>query len=151
MELAHPKNVQKQLRCYKEIDISDLKHNGGKSWSNSQPKLQYEVVDAPFQLPVSKADPEKPNPKMGISKVLFNVNGNLLITFNETQPRVIWIWDIPTLQPLCVIEQTNQIKSIEWNPLFPEQFSFCCGTGLLYLWERKYGCDAIQVPAGFQF
>jgi WD40 repeat protein len=144
-ELAHPKSVQK-LRCFKEVDVSDQKQ---KAWSG-QPKLQYEVVDGPFQLPVTKADPDKPNPKVGVGKVLFNATGTLLITHNESQPRVIWLWDIPTLQPLCVIEQTNPIKSIEWNPTVADQFSFCCGNGLLYLWEKQYGCDAIQVPAGFR-
>jgi WD40 repeat protein len=106
------------------------------------------MVEAPFQLPVTKPDMEKANAKMGVSQVLFNVNGSLLATVNESQPKVIWVWDIPTLQLLCVVQQTLPIKSVQWNPLLPDQFSFCCGNGMVYLWERKFGCDAVQVPAG---
>jgi hypothetical protein len=52
---------------------------------------------------------------------------------------------------VALIQQTVLIKAIAWNPLIPSQLAFCCGNGLLYLWEENSGCDAIQVPAGISF
>jgi hypothetical protein len=66
----------------------------------------------------------------------------------DAQPTVLWIWDLTTLKQLAVIQQTVPIRSCAWNPLLTDQLAFCTGNGLVYLWERRFGCDAIEVPAG---
>ncbi|KAI8896244.1 hypothetical protein BC833DRAFT_541597 [Globomyces pollinis-pini] len=149
IEFNHPKQVSlPNIVLHKEVDISNVNNYGGiKSWTSSRPKLQYEDHMSPFSIPITKVDPEKPNPKMGVGCTLFNCTADILLTCNENQPRVLWIWDVTTLKQLAVIQQTQSISHVEWNPLNPNQLAFCCGNGLLYLWEKSNGCDAIEVPA----
>lgn len=52
------------------------------------------------------------------------------------------------LKQIALIQQTQPIKAVAWNPLVKERLAFCCASGLLYLWEYGLGCDAIEVPAG---
>ncbi|KAJ3319035.1 WD repeat-containing protein wrap73 [Boothiomyces sp. JEL0866] len=106
-----------------------------------------EVKKTPCTIPAINVDPEKPNPKVGISTVSFNCTGNMLLTRNEKQPNVLWIWDMASLKQLALIQQTQPIKAVAWNPLVKERLAFCCASGLLYLWECGLGCDAIEVPA----
>ena len=65
----------------------------------------------------------------------------------DSQPLVLRIWDISKLQMACVVQQTLPILKIQWNPAVPYQLAFCCGNGLIYLWDKESGCDAIEVPA----
>jgi WD40 repeat protein len=116
-----------------------------------------EKLNMPVSIPRTKADKENVNQKVGISFAEFSCGGNLLLTKNgkfniykESQPRVLWIWDIPNVKLHSVIIQALPIRSIKWNPVVADQFAFCCGNGLLYLWDIKLGCDAIEVPAGMQ-
>jgi hypothetical protein len=59
----------------------------------------------------------------------------------------LWVWDIAECKQIAVIQQFSAIKSVDWNPLIPEQLAFSCGTGMVYLWEKEFGCDAVEVPA----
>jgi WD40 repeat protein len=65
----------------------------------------------------------------------------------DTQPTALWIWDIAECKQIAIIQQTLPIKAIAWNPLVPEQIAFSCSNGLVYLWEKAFGCDAIEIPA----
>ena len=71
----------------------------------------------------------------------------MLIIFVDSQPTVLWVWDIATCKQIALIQQTSAIKSVFWNPIVPEQLAFSCSTGMVYLWESNFGSDAIQVPA----
>ncbi|KAJ3258145.1 WD repeat-containing protein wrap73 [Boothiomyces macroporosus] len=148
IELSHEKQVaEKNIPCYKEIDLVQVNGNT-RSWaSNVKPKLSYEVKKTPCSVPTINVDPEKPNPKVGISTIAFNCTGNLLLTRNEKQPNALWIWDMINLKQMALIQQTQPIKAVAWNPLVKERLAFCCASGLLYLWEYGLGCDAIEVPA----
>ena len=65
----------------------------------------------------------------------------------DTQPLVLRIWDISKLKLECLVQQTMPILKTQWNPVIPYQLAFCCGNGLIYLWDKASGCDAIEVPA----
>ncbi|KAJ3275834.1 WD repeat-containing protein wrap73 [Terramyces sp. JEL0728] len=148
VELGHGKQVtEKNINYYKEIDLVEMNGNA-RSWSTKvRPKLSYEVKKPPCAVPTANVDPEKPNPKVGISTVTFNCTGSLLLTRNEKQPNVLWIWDAVTLKQTALIQQTQSIKAVAWNPLVKERLAFCCASGILYLWEQGLGSDAIEVPA----
>ena len=91
----------------------------------------------------------------------FNSAGSLLVTRNgklqinslcslyilDSQPLTLWVWDIVQCKQIAIIQQTAQIKNVRWNPSIPDQLAFCCSSGLIYLWEKSFGCDAIEVPA----
>ena len=101
-----------------------------------------------------RPDPEKLNPKIGINVVKFNCTGNMLVTKNgaifidlDSQPLILWVWDVAQCKQIAVIQQFSAIKSVAWNPLIPDQLAFSCGTGMVYLWEKGFGCDAVEVPA----
>jgi hypothetical protein len=45
------------------------------------------------------------------------------------------------------VKQTLPVRYLKWNPVLKDQFGFCVGNGLIYLWDKELGCDAIEVPA----
>ncbi|KAJ3304502.1 WD repeat-containing protein wrap73 [Kappamyces sp. JEL0829] len=132
LEFDHPRQVsQANIKFYKEIDLAEFGNTkGSKTWSQGRQKLQYEISETPCSLPAVRPDPEKPNPKM-----------------LDSQPLVLWIWDVAQCRQIAVIQQTTSIKTVQWNPLLPDQLAFCTGNGLIYLWEAGFGCDAVEVPA----
>lgn len=71
----------------------------------------------------------------------------LYLSLIDCQPLTLWVWDISQCKQIAIIQQTQPIKAISWNPQIPDQLAFCCSSGLLYLWEKSYGCDAIEIPA----
>lgn len=119
---------------------------GVKSWSGNKPKLQYEVNDTPSTIATLRSDVEKPNPKRGVGILGFNSTGSMIVSRNDSQLASLWIHDISTAKLITIITQTSNIKAVKWNPVLEDQLAFCCGNGLIYLWEFKYGCDAIEVP-----
>jgi hypothetical protein len=101
-------------------------------------EISYHPVTLPL-LPMQE--------KSGVGMILYNCDGNLMLTKNENQPNVIYIRDLKQLKLIAIVQQLDTIKSIKWNPVNPDQLCFCCSTGLIYIWERDIGCDAIEVPA----
>jgi hypothetical protein len=67
----------------------------------------------------------------------------------DNQPTCLWIWNLIELYQIALIQQIAPIKTAQWNPLFPDRLAFCCSVGVIYIWDKEFGCDALQVPAGF--
>uniref|UniRef100_A0A672YH74 WD repeat containing, antisense to TP73 n=1 Tax=Sphaeramia orbicularis TaxID=375764 RepID=A0A672YH74_9TELE len=109
-----------------------------------------EICPLPVQIPVVKPDPDRANPKIGISSLAFSADGRYLATKNDNMASVAWVWDMQKMNLVAVLEHTSAVKCFQWDPKHP-RLALCTGNAKLYLWSPA-GCVSVQVPAegGFQ-
>lgn len=111
---------------------------------------KYEICPSPVQIPVVKPDPERANPKIGISTMAFSSDSRYLATKDDSMASAVWVWDMQKLNLLAVLQQTSAVCCFQWDPRRP-RLALCTGTSKLYLWSPA-GCVSVQVPTegGFQ-
>ena len=51
------------------------------------------------------------------------------------------------MKQIGLVLQSTAVKSIQWNPMNPNQFAICCSTGVIYIWNLESGCEAMRIPA----
>ncbi|XP_006785828.1 WD repeat-containing protein WRAP73 [Neolamprologus brichardi] len=157
-QFEHPATVEStKATVYKEVerrpavgtDEMSL-HNitTGSTLFNTQSK--YEICSLPFQIPVVKPDPDRANPKIGVSVLAFSSNNHYLATKNDNMASVVWVWNMQMMSLEAVLEQTSAVRCFQWDPRHP-RLALCTGNTKLYLWSPG-GCVAVQVPTegGFQ-
>ena len=71
----------------------------------------YEIVSGNIQIPVTKPDPSKANPRIGIGTVAFSSDSRYVVTKNDSMPSTVWIWDIQKLK-MCRRSDTRIVNSM---------------------------------------
>ncbi|KAG8002780.1 WD repeat-containing protein WRAP73 [Nibea albiflora] len=157
-QFEHPANINNtKAVVYKEVEkrpavgSDDLSlHNItiGTTLFNTQSK--YEICPPPVQIPVIKPDPDRANPKIGVSTLAFSSDSRYLATKNDNMSSVVWVWDMQKMSLEAVLEQTSAVRCFQWDPRRP-RLALCTGNTKLYLWSPA-GCVSVQVPTegGFQ-
>mmetsp|Transcript_6052 Transcript_6052/g.10416 ORF Transcript_6052/g.10416 Transcript_6052/m.10416 type:complete len:429 (-) Transcript_6052:100-1386(-) len=110
------------------------------------PKTRYIIAVQPCTIPSTKPDTGKPNPKMGISSVVWSFDSKFLYSRNENMPNVVWIWEVANLRLQSVLVHTNPVKAVEWDPIRP-RLAVCTGTPALFVWNPA-SASVIDVPTG---
>ena len=105
---------------------------------------KYEIVEAPLNLPAIAPKTEKSLPKVGIAICEFSFDNKYLATIEESMKTCLHIWCIRTLQLVVVLQQSNPIKCVRWDPS-GSRLALCTGNNKLYLWSLP-GSVSIQVP-----
>ncbi|XP_003444836.1 WD repeat-containing protein WRAP73 [Oreochromis niloticus] len=157
-QFEHPATVEStKATVYKEVerrpavgtDEMSL-HNitTGSTLFNTQSK--YEICSLPVQIPVVKPDPDRANPKIGVSVLAFSSDNHYLATKNDNMASAVWVWNMQKMSLEAVLEQTSAVRCFQWDPRHP-RLALCTGNTKLYLWSPG-GCVAVQVPTegGFQ-
>ncbi|KAH7389852.1 hypothetical protein BKA66DRAFT_568771 [Pyrenochaeta sp. MPI-SDFR-AT-0127] len=54
--------------------------------------------------------------KQGISILVFNADGTLCATRDDSTPSTVWIWDLRSLKPRMILIQYAPVKSLLWHP-----------------------------------
>ncbi|XP_066547165.1 WD repeat-containing protein WRAP73 [Amia ocellicauda] len=119
----------------------------GSSLFRTQSK--YEICQLPVQVPVVKPDPDRANPKIGVSCMAFSSDSRYLATKNDNMPNSVWLWDIQKLRLFVVLEQVAPVRSFQWDPRRP-RLALCTGNSKVYLWSPA-GCVSVQVPGEGSF
>ncbi|KAM4610867.1 WD repeat-containing protein WRAP73 isoform 2-T2 [Polymixia lowei] len=157
-EFEHPATVNNpKAVVYKEVerrptvasdDLSIHNISMGSTLFNTQSK--YEIYQPPVQIPVVKPDPDRANPKIGVSTLAFSSDSRYLATKNDSMASVVWVWDMQKLSLEAVLEHTSAVRCFQWDPRRP-RLALCTGNAKLYLWSPA-GCVSVQVPTegGFQ-
>lgn len=157
-QFEHPASINNtKAVVYKEVErrqavgSEDLSlHNItiGSTLFNTQSK--YEIYPPPVQFPVVKPDPDRANPKIGVSSLAFSSDSRYLATKNDNMVTVVWVWDMQKMSLAAVLEQTAAVRCFQWDPRHP-RLALCTGNTKLYLWSPA-GCVSVQVPTegGFQ-
>lgn len=140
------KEVERRLGAGDDLSLHNI--TMGTTLFNTQSK--YEICPLPVQVPVVKPDPDRANPKIGISSLVFSSDGRYLATKNDNMASVVWVWDMQKLNLVSVLEHTSAVRCFQWDPKHP-RLALCTGNTKLYLWSPA-GCVSVQVPAdgGFQ-
>jgi len=151
-ELKHPTKITNpNVIIYQEIERKAvlLPWENAGSASKYSPPSQYALQDKPFQVPNIRADPEKPNPKLGVGSVTFSSDNTYMVTKNDNMPNVLWIWNMVKLKLHTVLVQAHPIRAFVWDP---EQvrLALCCGGSKIYIWSPG-GCLAVEVPCDADF
>ncbi|KAG9332835.1 hypothetical protein JZ751_014934 [Albula glossodonta] len=94
-------------------------------------------------------DPDRANPKIGISSMAFSPDNRYLATKNDNMPNCVWVWDMQKLRLLAVLEQVAAIRCFLWDPRRP-RLALCTGNAKIYLWSPA-GCVSVQVPVEGNF
>uniref|UniRef100_A0A8C9YDS7 WD repeat containing, antisense to TP73 n=1 Tax=Sander lucioperca TaxID=283035 RepID=A0A8C9YDS7_SANLU len=137
--------VYKEVEKRPAVGSDDLSlHNItiGTTLFNTQSK--YEICPPPVQVPVVKPDPDRANPKIGVSTLAFSSDSRYLATKNDNMASVVWVWDMQKMSLLAVLEQTSAVRCFQWDPRRP-RLALCTGNTKLYLWSPA-GCVSVQVP-----
>ncbi|XP_076596630.1 WD repeat-containing protein WRAP73 [Chaetodon auriga] len=157
-QFEHPATINNtKAVVYKEVErrptvgSDDLSlHNItiGTTLFNTQSK--YEICSLPVQIPVVKPDPDRANPKIGVSTLAFSPDSRYLATKNDNMASVVWVWDMQKMSLEAVLEHTSAVRCFQWDPRRP-RLALCTGNTKLYLWSPA-GCVSVQVPTegGFQ-
>ncbi|XP_049609478.1 WD repeat-containing protein WRAP73 [Syngnathus scovelli] len=112
---------------------------------------KYEILPSPVQMPVVRPDPDRPNPKIGVSTLAFSSDSRYLATKNDNIASVIWVWNMEKMSLEAVLEQMSAVRCFQWDPRCP-RLAICTGNTNIYLWTPT-GCVSVQVPSddgGFQ-
>lgn len=110
---------------------------------------KYEMQEFPVSIPGVKPDPEKPNPKLGVGMISFSPDSRYIATRNDNMPNVVWIWDVVNLRLSVVLQQTNPVREIKWDPT-QARLAICTANNKLYLWSPA-GCVSVTVPVEASF
>jgi len=112
-------------------------------------------------LPLTRPNPDKPDPKSGAIQLEWNVNGSLLlarfgsyipktrpelllIKFTENAPTAVHIFTFPApSQPFdphlrSVLLHNHPVLYTRWNPVRSGSLLLCCGTGGVYTWTSEW-------------
>ncbi|XP_040049318.1 WD repeat-containing protein WRAP73 [Gasterosteus aculeatus] len=138
--------VYKEVEKRTAVGSDDLSlHNItiGTTLFNTQSK--YEICPPPVQIPVVKPDPDRANPKIGVSTLAFSSDSRYLATKNDNMASVVWVWDMQKMSLVAVLQQTSAVRCFQWDPRRP-RLALCTGNTKLYLWSPA-GCVSVQVPA----
>ncbi|XP_035697911.1 WD repeat-containing protein WRAP73-like isoform X1 [Branchiostoma floridae] len=153
IDFSHPPLLEGKAVVYKEIEKKlpslqgEVDPPGGAVFTGSS---HYEVVsERPAQIPVIKADPEKANPKIGVSLAVFSPDSKYLATRNDNMPCALWIWDIRQLALVAILLQAAPVKHLEWDPC-QSRLAFCTGTNKVYMWSPA-GALSVDVPVEASF
>ncbi|KAF6735514.1 WD repeat-containing protein WRAP73 [Oryzias melastigma] len=125
-------------------------HNITVASSLFSTQSKYEISPLPVQIPVVKPDPDRANPKIGVSALAFSSDSRYVATKNDNMATAVWVWDMQKVRLEAVLEQTSSVRCFQWDPRRP-RLALCTGNSKLYLWSPG-GCVSVQVPAegGFQ-
>jgi WD40 repeat protein len=107
---------------------------------------RYGMQDPPLRLPTLKVPTDKPNPPIGVSICAWSPDSRYLATRNDSQPTVLWIWDMLTLTLSVVLIQLQPIKSVSWSPR-SLHLVICTGTPRVFLWSEE-GASVCEIPFG---
>lgn len=102
------------------------------------------VTKRPFNVPCSKLDWDKANPKMGICAAKFSQDGRHLATLNENMPCTMWIWSIRSVNLAAIIQCKSAVTGFEWNPV-NSRLSVCTGREVIYVWSTE-SCRRFSSP-----
>ncbi|XP_072043725.1 WD repeat-containing protein WRAP73-like [Amphiura filiformis] len=158
VEHPHPSSLDSSSAViYKEIEQKPqlLGHDADAPWPPTASKLmftiqsKYEVVDGTVQIPTTKPDPDKANPRVGISLLSFSPDNRYMVSKNDNMPNALWIWDVQKLSQAVLLLQVGNIKSAQWDPHQP-RLAMCTSSNKLYLWSPT-GCVSVEVPAEASF
>ncbi|XP_034027428.1 WD repeat-containing protein WRAP73-like [Thalassophryne amazonica] len=129
-----------------ELSLHDI--TAGGAFISSQSK--YEICAPPVQIPVVKPDPDRANPKIGVSCLAFSADSRYLATKNDSMASVLWVWEMQKSSLEAVLEHTAAVRCFQWDPRRP-RLALCTGNSKLYLWSPT-GCVCVPVPTenGFQ-
>ncbi|KAI1892555.1 hypothetical protein AGOR_G00134790 [Albula goreensis] len=157
-EFEHPASISNSKAVvYKEVEkrpvlgSDDLSIRQqltmGSALFSTQSK--YEICQLPVQVHVVKPDPDRANPKIGISSMAFSPDNRYLATKNDNMPNCVWVWDMQKLRLLAVLEQVAAVRCFLWDPRRP-RLALCTGNAKIYLWSPA-GCVSVQVPVEGNF
>ncbi|XP_077370708.1 WD repeat-containing protein WRAP73 [Festucalex cinctus] len=157
-QFEHPATItNSKAVVYKEVEKRSAAGSGELFLHNitmdstviiSQSK--YEIHPAPVQMPVVRPDPDRANPKIGVSTLAFSSDSRYLATKNDNMASVIWVWDMQKMSLEAVLEQMSAVRCFQWDPR-RSRLAICTGNTNVYLWTPA-GCFSVQVPSddGFQ-
>ncbi|MBN3282428.1 WRP73 protein, partial [Polyodon spathula] len=158
IEFEHPATVKNpKTVVYKEVEKRAVLGSGDLSFHHNltmgsslfSTQSKYEVSPAPVQVPVIKPDPERANPKIGISTMAFSSDNRYLVTKNDNMPNDLWIWDMQKLKLFVVLEQAAPVRCFQWDPC-RSRLAICTGNSKVYMWSPA-GCVSVQVPVEGSF
>ena len=109
----------------------------------------YSTPPLPVAVPTSQPDPEKPNPRLGVSMASFSPDSHYLATRNDNMPCAVWVWDMVELGLAALLLQTTAVKDLSWDPTQP-RLAIAAGNSRLYLWSPA-GCVSVCVPCDPSF
>ncbi|KAL2103361.1 hypothetical protein ACEWY4_000229 [Coilia grayii] len=146
VEFDHPATINNSKAVvYREVDkrlVVPLDYNRNSSDFSTQSK--YEICQMPVQVPTVDPDPDRANPKVGVSSLAFSSNNRYLATKNDNMPNCVWVWDVQCAGLQAVLEQVSAVRCFAWDPKRP-RLALCTGSNKLYLWSTA-GCVSVKVP-----
>ena len=103
----------------------------------------YTTAPTPFSALYIKPE-DKPNPKIGISSIMFSGNSSFIASRNDTMPTSVFIWDVKASSLLAVLVQLEHVRVMQWHPT-KSLLAICASTPNIYIWTPD-GAYVVHVP-----
>lgn len=164
LEFEHPSKISsKDLVIFKETDSSarnrkDLSSSLLNDSNNINEKellniyscpSKYEIYSGSLQIAAIKPDLDKPNPKIGVSSILFSCDNRFMLSRNDSMPNILWIWDMVKFKLANVLIQVMAVKCVSWDPK-QARLALCTNNNKIYMWSPQ-GCISVETPCEASF
>ena len=136
-ECTHPTEVRESFADDAVAWTEPTDDNGG-----------YIARRLPISVPSLRANPDKPQPKVGIGLLSWSTGGRYLATRNDNMPRVLWVWDGTTLLLHSVLLQIGAIRMAVWHPT-QQLLAICTSSSKVFMWSPR-GCRTAPLPTAHE-
>ncbi|KAM8831088.1 WD repeat-containing protein WRAP73 [Synchiropus picturatus] len=146
-QFDHPANINGCKTVYKEL-VTPAPVSKELPLRPSAPRCssltKYEVCAQPVHISSVKPDPDRANPKIGVSSLAFSCDSHFLATKNDNMATAVWVWDMNKMSLRAVLDHTAAIRCFQWDPQRP-RLAICTGQSKLHLWSPA-GCVSVNIP-----
>ena len=122
---------------------------------------RYTVAESlPFRVPLTKALPDRANPRTGVRMIEWSPDGGFVATVADDMPGSVWIWSASTLRTVAVLVHGGgagaaapkeggrparmRVESMRWDPK-RLRLAIVCGNDKVYIWTLE-GASLIRIP-----
>ena len=106
---------------------------------NGNNKRSYKPAPQPVTPPSSQFFAKSTPPKQGISLMVANYDGTLLVTRDDAVPTTAWIWSLRTGKAITSLIHHSPIQHLTWNPSQPVLLIQCAiPEPSVHLWRAAW-------------
>eukprot|EP00124_Ichthyophonus_hoferi_P001733 Ihof_evm5s99 gene=Ihof_evmTU5s99 len=138
-------NHQDQFRSNTEFFKEVTELAAVSSYKLGPSKPTYDLLSGPIAIDSIVQDTAQPNPRVGVSQVIFSENGEYLATRNDNMPHAVFIWSMSTLEAHAILIHRNPVRGMSWRPGQP-MLALCTDVNLLLFWSPGGG-SCLQIPS----
>ena len=125
---------------YHLIPIISLKTQLWEEQINAHGERTYKIASQPAHPPSASSSAKTAEGKRGVSMMVPNQNGELLVTKCDAAPTTVWIWSLQNGNLVAVLIHHSPIRQVMWHPSHLDILLIQCTIPepAVHLWKRAW-------------